>query len=98
MRMHNILHLDETSLLVTAQAGVTFQALEEELAARGLTLGPLPAWARGRTLGALLAAPRPSEAAPRIGRFTRACAGVQGLLPDGTEIATRVAPRKATGP
>ncbi|HEY7957018.1 MAG TPA: FAD-binding oxidoreductase [Polyangia bacterium] len=98
MRMHNILHLDETSLLVSVQAGITFDALEEEVSRRGLTLGPLPAWARGRTVGALLSAPHPSEASPRTGRFTRACAGVAGLLPDGTEVVTRVAPRKATGP
>lgn len=98
MRMHNILHLDETSLLVSVQAGLTFDALEEEVAARGLTLGALPAWARERTIGALLAGPHPAEASPRAGRFTRLCAGVAGLLPDGTEIVTRVAPRKATGP
>lgn len=99
-RMCNILELDETSLLVTVQAGITVEALERLLAERGqrLRLPPLPAWSRARTIGALLAAPRPSEASPRAGRFVQSCAGVQALLPDGTEIATRVAPRKATGP
>jgi FAD/FMN-containing dehydrogenase len=97
-RMHNILHLDETSLLVSAQAGVTAEALEAQLGERGLTLGPLPPTSRGRTLGALLGAPRPSEATPRSGRFTTTCAGLVGLLADGAEISTRVAPRKATGP
>jgi FAD/FMN-containing dehydrogenase len=97
-RMRSILHLDETSLLCTVQAGVTAEALEAQLGARGLTIGPLPAASRGRTVGALLAAPRPSEASPRVGRFAAACAGVGAVLPDGTEISTRVAPRKATGP
>lgn len=97
-RMRNVLHVDETSLLVSAQAGVTVDALELLLAERGLTLGPLPAWSRERTLGALLAAPRASEAAPRHGRFVQGCAGIAAILPDGTEIATRLAPRKATGP
>jgi FAD/FMN-containing dehydrogenase len=97
-RMCNLLELDETSLLCTAQAGVTVEALENMLGDRGLTLGTLPPWSRGRTLGALLAAPHHSEASPRIGRFTQACAGVHALLPDGTEVTTRVAPRKATGP
>lgn len=97
-RMRNLLHLDETSLLVSVQAGIVADALEAALAERGLTLGPLPPWSRGRTIGALLAAPRPSEAWPRLGRFVQACAGIGALLPDGTEIATRVAPRKATGP
>ena len=96
--MCNVLHLDETSLVVTAQAGITFDALERALAERGLTIGAVPSWARARTLGALLAAPRPSEASPRLGRFVGGCVGIQALLPDGTEVATRLAPRKATGP
>jgi FAD/FMN-containing dehydrogenase len=97
-RMHNVLHVDETSLLVSAQAGVTVAALEQLLAERGLTLGPLPTWSRERTLGALLAAPRASEASPRHGRFVQNCAGIAAILPDGTEVTTRLAPRKATGP
>ncbi len=97
-RMHNVLHVDETSLLVSAQAGVTVDALERLLAERGMTLGPLPPWSRERTLGALLAAPRASEASPRHGRFVNQCAGIAAILPDGTEITTRLAPRKATGP
>jgi len=97
-RMCNVLHLDETSLVVTAQAGITFDALERALGERGLVLGAVPSWARGRTLGALLAAPRPSEASPRLGRFVQTCVGIQALLPDGTEIATQLAPRKAKGP
>ena len=59
---------------------------------------PVPSWARMRTLGALLAAPRPSEASPRLGPLRQHVRGIQALLPDGTEIATRLAPRKATGP
>jgi FAD/FMN-containing dehydrogenase len=97
-RMCNVLELDETSLLVSVQAGITVEALERILGERGLVLAPLPSWARVRTLGALLAAPRTSEASPRTGRFVATCAGIQALLPDGTEIVTRLAPRKATGP
>jgi FAD/FMN-containing dehydrogenase len=97
-RMCNVLHLDETSLLVSAQAGIPVEKLEAQLGDRGLTLGPLPPSSRARTLGALLAAPRPSEASPRVGRFVAACAGIAAILPDGIELTTRVAPRKATGP
>jgi FAD/FMN-containing dehydrogenase len=97
-RMTNVLHLDETSLLVSAQAGLTWSALEQQLGERGLTLGVLPEASRSRTLGALVAAPRPSEASPRAGRFVQQVAGISGLLADGTEISTRIAPRKATGP
>jgi alkyldihydroxyacetonephosphate synthase len=97
-RMHNVLHLDETSLLVSVQAGATAEALDALLGERGLRLPPLPHASRGRTIGALLAGPRASEASPRLGRFATSCAGVSAVLADGTEIATRVAPRKATGP
>jgi FAD/FMN-containing dehydrogenase len=97
-RMRNVLHLDETSLLVVVQAGLGVGELEELLSERGLTLGPLPPTSRARTVGAMLAAPRPSEASPRMGRFSAACAGIAAVLPDGTELQTRVAPRKATGP
>jgi FAD/FMN-containing dehydrogenase len=96
-RMCNVLHLDETSLLCVAQAGLSFAELEAQLQPRGLTCGPLPHWSKKRALGALLAAPRPSEASPR-GRFTAQCAGLSGLIADGTTFETRVAPRKATGP
>ncbi len=97
-RMRQVLHLDETSLLCTVQAGVTAGALEELLGRRNLTLGPLPTPSLTRTIGALLSVPRPSEARPRLGRFIAACAGVSAILGDGTELSTRVAPRKATGP
>jgi FAD/FMN-containing dehydrogenase len=97
-RMRNVLHLDETSLLASVQAGMTFEELERLLGERGLTLGPMIASSRDRTIGAMLAAPRPAEASPRLGRFTLQCTGIAGLLADGTELSTRIAPRKATGP
>ncbi len=97
-RMAQVLHLDETSLLCTVQAGITAGALEHLLGRRNLTLGPLPTPSLSRTIGALLSAPRPSEARPRQGRFIAACVGVGAILGDGTELSTRVAPRKATGP
>jgi FAD/FMN-containing dehydrogenase len=97
-RMRNLLHLDETSLLVTVQAGLSAQSLDAILHERGLSLPPLGPTSRGRTIGALLSGPRPSEASPAWGRFIAACAGIGAVLADGTQIATRVAPRKATGP
>ena len=92
-----VLGLDETAALVHASAGATFDEIEAAVELRGLTLGPLPVASRGRTLEALLAAPRPSEATPR-GRFLDRCIAIDAVLADGTEINTRLAPRKATGP
>jgi len=96
-RLANVQQLDEASLLVLAQAGLRLGALEARLRERGLTLGPLPPATLARTLGAVLAAPRPSEATPR-GRLLDRCAAVDAVLADGTDLSTRLAPRKATGP
>ena len=99
-RMCNVLHLDETSLLVSAQAGITVDALEARpRRARPDARSALPSLvaraharraarrrrARRRRRRASAASSRPAPAS-------------QALLPDGTEIATRLAPRKATGP
>jgi FAD/FMN-containing dehydrogenase len=97
-RMCNVLEIDETSLLVTAQAGLAAEQLEAQIATRGLSLGPLPFTSAERTLGALAAAPRPSEASPQRGRLVGQITSLSALLADGTEIATRSAPRKAVGP
>lgn len=103
-----ILEINERSQLVHAQAGIRVGELEDALAARGLTLGPLLPRARGRRLGAVLASPRPSEASPR-GRLLDACAALEAAIFTGTPagtmedrlatlMTTRLAPRRATGP
>jgi FAD/FMN-containing dehydrogenase len=79
------------------RAEATARELEEALARRDLTLGALGPRLGDRTVGALLAAPHPSEATPR-GRFVDRCASLDAVLPDGTAITTRLAPRRATGP
>jgi FAD/FMN-containing dehydrogenase len=96
-RWVQVLHFDETSLLVHVQVGLTLAALEHLLETRGLTLGALPRRSLSRTIGGALAAPRPSEASPR-GRLLDACAAVDAVLLDGTVVNTRLAPRRATGP
>ena len=96
-RLADVLHIDETSLLVHAQAGISVGELQAQLADKGLTLGTLPAALSARTLGAALAAPRPSEMTPR-GPFLDACAAIDVVLPGGTLCATHLAPRKASGP
>ena len=107
-----ILEINERSQLVHAQAGIRVGALEDALAARGFTLGPLLPRTRGRRLGAVLGAPRPSEASPH-GRLLDACAALEAAIFTGattgtnagtneqrlaTLMTTRLAPRRATGP
>lgn len=96
-RMNALLHLDETSLLLHVQAGIAVEQLQRQLQGRGFSLGALPPWNGARTLGAALAAPRPSEASSRASLID-ACVAVDAVLADQTLVSTRMAPRKATGP
>ncbi len=97
-RMHHVLHLDETSLVVHAQAGLTGLALEDLLLPRGLSIGDFPPAAMRSTLGGMLAVRTPGKSTPRHGFLEDAVLGVSAVLADGRTIHTRVAPRRATGP
>jgi alkyldihydroxyacetonephosphate synthase len=97
-RMTNLLHLDELSHTVHAQAGIEIGALEEAVAARGLTLGDFPAETYRSTLGGLLAARAPGRATSRLGPIESACLGLSVVLADGRSLHVKAAPRRATGP
>ena len=97
-RLSHVLHLDETSLVVHVQAGLTALALERILGPRGLTLGDFPPSALRSTIGGLLAVRTPGKSSPRHGFIEDAVLSVSAVLADGRTIHTRVAPRRATGP
>jgi len=97
-RMSHILRLDETSLVVHVQAGLTAIELEQILSKRGLSLGDYPPSALRATIGGLLAVRTPGKLSRRHGFIEDAVLGLSAVLPDGRTIYTRVAPRRATGP
>ena len=97
-RMDQVLHLDETSLLVHVQAGLTALGLERVLAPRRLSLGDYPPAAMGSTIGGLLAVRTPGKSSSRHGFVEDAVQGISAVLADGRSVHTRVAPRRATGP
>lgn len=97
-RMNHVLHLDETSLVVHVQAGLTAHDLESVLAPRGLSIGDYPPAAINATVGGLLAVRTPGKSSPRHGFLEDAVLGVSAVLADGRTIHTRIAPRRATGP
>jgi alkyldihydroxyacetonephosphate synthase len=97
-RMDHVVHLDETSLLVHVQAGLTGLALEKVLAPRGLSIGDYPATMLGSTVGGMIAVRTPGKSSARHGFLEDAVVGVSAVLADGRTIHTRVAPRRATGP
>jgi alkyldihydroxyacetonephosphate synthase len=97
-RMNHVLHLDETSLIVHVQTGLTGLALEAILSPRKLSLGDYPPAVLGSTMGGLLSVRTPGKSSARHGFVEDAVLGLSAVLSDGRSIHTRVAPRRATGP
>ena len=97
-RLDQVLQLDEVSLLVHVQAGLTGLELERILVARGLTLGDYPPVVLTSTIGGILAVRTPGKSSARHGFLEDAVAGVSAVLADGRTVHTRVAPRRSTGP
>ena len=97
-RMNHVLHLDPTSLVVHAQAGITGLVLESLLNDRGLTLGAFAPAGLGSSLGGLLAVRTPGKSSKQHGTLEDTVLGVSAILSDGRPLNTRVAPRRASGP
>ncbi len=97
-RMDHVLRLDETSLIVHVQAGISVQGLRRVLAPRRLSLGDYPPAAMRSSIGGLLAVRTPGKSSPRHGFIEDAVLGLSAVLADGRTIHTRMAPRRSTGP
>ena len=97
-RLDQVIQLDEQSLLVHAQAGLTGLELERILAPRNLSIGDYPPVVLTSSLGGILAVRTPGKSSARHGFFEDAVVGVSAVLADGRTVHTRVAPRRSTGP
>lgn len=97
-RLDQVLQLDEHSLLVHAQVGITGLDLERILAPRGLSIGDYPPVVLTSSLGGIIAVRTPGKSSARHGFFEEAVVGVSAVLADGRTLHTRVAPRRSTGP
>ncbi len=97
-RLDQVLQLDEMSLLVHAQVGLTGTALEQILNQRELSLGDYPPPVLASSLGGLVAVRTPGKSSARHGFLEDAVVGVSAVLADGRSVHTRVAPRRSTGP
>lgn len=97
-RLDQVLQLDETSLLVHAQAGLTGLDLERILGPRNLSIGDYPPGVLTSSLGGIIAVRTPGKSSARHGFFEDAVVGVSAVLADGRSVHTRVAPRRSTGP
>ena len=97
-RLDQVLQLDEASLLVHAQAGLTGLDLERVLGPRNLSIGDYPPVVLTSSLGGIIAVRTPGKSSARHGFFEDAVVGLSAVLSDGRSVHTRVAPRRSTGP
>lgn len=97
-RLDQVLQLDDMSLLVHAQSGLTGLDLERILSPRNLSLGDYPPVVLTSSLGGIIAVRTPGKSSARHGFLEDAVVGVSAVLADGRTVHTRVAPRRSTGP
>jgi alkyldihydroxyacetonephosphate synthase len=96
--LDRILEIDETSLTVTAQAGVNGRRLETELNARGLMLPHYPASVELATVGGYIAARGSGVLSTRYGKIEDLLLTLRVATPATGLIETVPVPRHAVGP
>ena len=97
-RLDHVLRLDETSLIVHVQAGLTGIGLEKVLAPRRLSMGDYPPAVLRSTIGGMLSVRTPGKSSARHGFVEDAVLGISAVLADGRSVHTRVGPHRSTGP
>jgi alkyldihydroxyacetonephosphate synthase len=97
-RLDRIVDVDETSLTVTAEAGVNGLRLEQELNGRGLMLPHYPASVDLATVGGYVAARGSGVLSTRYGKIEDLVLSLRVVLPTGETIETVPVPRHAVGP
>jgi len=96
--LDRVFEIDETNLVCQCEAGVNGYALEQQLNARGLTLGHYPSSLPGTTVGGLISTRSSGQESSRYGSIEDMVIGLAVVLPDGTFAAPRPGPRSAAGP
>jgi alkyldihydroxyacetonephosphate synthase len=96
--LDRVLEIDQTNLLCRCEAGLNGLALEEQLNARGLTLGHYPSSLPGTTVGGLISTRSSGQQSSRYGNIEDMVAGLGVVLPDGSYAAPRPPVRSAVGP
>lgn len=97
-RLNRILEIDETSLTVTAEAGINGSVLEWALNEKGLTLPHYAASANCATLGGYLAPRGSGTISTKYGKAEDMVLRMEIVLPTGEIIRTPHVPDHAGGP
>jgi alkyldihydroxyacetonephosphate synthase len=96
-RLNRVLEIDSESRLARVQAGVFGPHLEQQLAARGYTLGHFPDSFTHSTLGGWIATRSSGMQSDRYGDIADMTKGLRVVTPSGT-LVTRPVPATSTGP
>ena len=96
--LDRVIEIDETSMTVTAQAGVNGRRLEAELNARGLMLPHYPASVEWATVGGYIAARGSGVLSTRYGKIEDLLLSLRVATPATGLIETVPVPRHAVGP
>jgi len=97
-RMNRCLHISRENRLVTAEAGITLEAVQAKLRTEGLMLGHDP-WSLPRaTLGGSISTNGMGYTAAGYGSIRRQVLGLEAVLPTGEVVETRPAEDSSVGP
>ncbi len=95
--LNRVLEIDDISLLVRAETGITGPDLEEALNAKGLTLGHFPQSFQYSTLGGWISTRATGHLSGEYGRMEDMVQALRILTPEG-EMETRSVPARSAGP
>ncbi len=97
-KMDKIEALDPISQTAKVQAGMIGQVLEEDLNARGFTLGHFPSSIYCSSFGGYLATRAAGQLSTYYGKIEDMILALEGVLPTGEIFNTPLAPRMSIGP
>lgn len=95
--MNRTVSIDETNLMVTAEAGKRGDILEAELNAKGYTLNHSPQSLDRSSIGGWIATRATGQFSSRYGGIEDLVVSIKAILPDGTPVETKRTPRAAIG-
>lgn len=95
--MNRTVCIDETNMMVTAEAGKRGDVLEAELNARGYTLNHSPQSLDRSSIGGWIATRATGQFSSRYGGIEDLVVSLKAVLPDGTSVETKRTPRAAVG-
>lgn len=97
-KLDKIEQIDDFSLVAKIQCGILGQVLEEDLNAKGYTMGHFPSSIYCSSFGGYLATRAAGQLSTYYGKMEDLVLSLEGIFMDGREFKTPLAPKMAVGP